>query len=260
MVSLSVVIITYNEEKNISRCIDSARPVADEIVVLDSYSTDRTEAIVRESGGRFCQQAFTGYGAQKNAATALATHNYVLFLDADELLSPALQESIRAEKEKGFPSDGYTMNRLNNYCGRWIRHGSWYPDKKVRLLNRQKGAWSLDIVHESLVPDAQARISHLRGDLLHYTYFNAGEHMEKNNKYSTLSARLLFQKGRRSSGYKIALSPFWAFFTSYFLRAGFLDGLYGFVIAINIAHLTFLKYIKLYQLQQGAAGGSADRQ
>jgi glycosyltransferase involved in cell wall biosynthesis len=256
MVSLSVVIITYNEEKNISRCIDSAKAVADEIVVLDSYSTDRTEAIVRESGGCFYQQAFTGYGAQKNAATALATHDHILFLDADELLSPALLESIKVEKDKGFPVDGYTMNRLNNYCGRWIRHGSWYPDKKVRLLNRRHGAWSLDIVHESLVPDAQARISHLRGDLLHYTYSNAGEHMEKNNKYSTLSARLLFQKGKRASGTKIVLSPSWAFFTSYFIRGGFLDGLYGFVIAINIAHLTFLKYIKLYQLQREASSAT----
>jgi len=250
MASLSVVIITHNEEKNISRCIGSARAVADEIVVLDSFSTDRTEALVRQEGGCFYQQAFTGYGDQKNAATALATHDHILFLDADELLSPALLASIRTAKEEGFPYDGYTMNRLNNYCGKWIRHGSWYPDKKVRIIHRQKGAWTLDIVHETLAPHPGARISHLKGDLLHYTYANFEEHMDKNNRYSTLSARLMFNNGRRSSHAKIIFRPFWAFFTSYFLRGGLLDGLYGFIIAVNISHLTFLKYIKLYLIQR----------
>lgn len=250
MVLLSVVIITYNEEKNIGRCIDSVQGVADEIIVLDSFSTDRTVAIVKESGAILHQQAFAGYGAQKNAGMALAAHTYILFLDADEYLSAALRNSILAEKQKGFAYDAYSMNRLNNYCGQWIRHGSWYPDKKIRIIDRQKGLWSLDIVHETLAPSAEARINHLKGDLLHHTYSNFDEHIDKNNRYSRLSAQLLYQKGKRARGFKIIFNPFWAFFTSYFLRAGFLDGFYGFVIAINIAHLTFLKYIKLYQLQQ----------
>jgi len=250
MVYLSVVIITYNEEKNIGRCLQSVKPVADEIVVLDSYSTDRTAELVRQAGGVLHQRKFTGYGDQKNAATALASHDYILFLDADELLSDRLCENILQEKAKGFPQDGYVMNRLNNYCGRWIRHGSWYPDRKIRILNRQRGAWSLDIVHESLVPAEGARISHLKGDLLHYTYSNVGEHVDKNNRYSDLSARLLYEKGKRVGWIKIVFNPFWAFFTSYFIRAGFLDGFYGFVIAVNIGHLTFLKYSKLYHWQQ----------
>jgi glycosyltransferase involved in cell wall biosynthesis len=250
MIALSVVIITYNEEKNIERCMDSVKAVADEIVVLDSFSTDQTAAIVKESGANLHQQVFTGYGAQKNAGMALAAHEYILFLDADEFLSKELCNSIQQEKEKGFSHDGYSMNRLNNYCGQWIRHGSWYPDKKIRIIHRDKGCWNLDIVHETLMPADNADIHHLKGDLLHNTYSNFDEHIEKNNRYSSLSALLLFQKGKRTQGFKIVFNPFWAFFTSYVLRAGFLDGFYGFVIAINIAHLTFLKYIKLYQLQR----------
>ncbi|HEY4154458.1 MAG TPA: glycosyltransferase family 2 protein [Puia sp.] len=250
MEKLSVVIISFNEEKNIDRCLRSVKGIADEIVVLDSFSSDRTGAIVKEFGGHFYQQAFTGYGAQKNAASALATHDHILFLDADEFLSEALAGQILREKDGGFPYDGYSMNRLNNYCGRWIRHGSWYPDKKLRILHRQKGAWSLDIVHESLIPDTGARISHLPGDLLHYAYSSIEEHTEKNNRYSTLSALLLYGKGKRTRRSRILLNPFWAFIQSYLLRSGFLDGFFGLTIAIQIAHLTFLKHVKLYQLQK----------
>ena len=254
MTPLSVVVITYNEEKNIGRCIASVNAVADEVVVLDSFSTDRTAAIVKEMGGKLFQQAFPGYGAQKNAAARLATHTHVLFLDADEFLSDELCNSILQEKRKGFSGDGFTMNRLNNYCGQWIRHGSWYPDRKLRIIDRQKGNWNNDIVHESLVLEENARILHLKGDLLHNTYSNFDAHVEKNNRYSKLSAQLLFQKGKRTNAFKIVLNPFWAFFTSYIMRAGFLDGFYGYVIAVNIAHLTFLKYSKLYQLQRRRKG------
>jgi glycosyltransferase involved in cell wall biosynthesis len=230
--------------------MQSVMSVADEIVVLDSFSTDKTAEIVRNSGGRLHQRAFTGYGSQKNAAAVLASHDHVLFLDADELLSEELCSSILREKNQGFPQDGYLMNRLNNYCGQWIRHGSWYPDRKLRMANRKKSAWSLDIVHESLVPDKDARIGLLTGDLLHYTYSNFDDHADKNNKYSRLSAQLLFERGKKVSWFKVVINPFWAFLTSYFLRAGFLDGFNGFVIAIQIGHLTFLKYIKLHRLRQ----------
>jgi len=253
MEKLSIVIISFNEEQHIARCIRSADPIADEVLVLDSFSTDGTASVVRSLGGRFFQQAFTGYGAQKNAAAVLAQYDYILFLDADELLSGELCQEISEEKNRGFPFDGYSMNRLNNYCGRWIRHGSWYPDKKIRLVNRKKAAWSLDIVHESLVPEEAARIHHLPGNLLHYTYSNLAEHAERNNKYSTLSARLLYEKGKKTRVWKIMLNPFWAFIQSYWLRAGFMDGFAGLVIAVQIAHLTFLKHAKLYQLQKTQA-------
>lgn len=228
--------------------MDSVSLVADEIVVMDSFSTDRTALIVEQKGGRLFRQPFEGYGAQRNAATVLAMHDYVLFLDADEFLGEDLNTSILAEKKRGFPSDGYLMNRLNNYCGQWIRHGSWYPDRKLRLINRKQGAWNLDLVHESIILHRDARIGLLNGDLLHITYADFHEHAEKNNRYSDLSALQLFNKGRRPNPFNIVFNPFWAFFSSYFLRAGFLDGIYGFIIAVNIAHLTFMKYTKLYQL------------
>jgi len=232
------------------RCMHSVKSIADEIIVLDSFSTDRTGEIVNEVGGKFYQRAFTGYGDQKNTAVTYASHAFILFLDADEFLSPELCAAISEQKAKEFPFDGYTMNRLNNYCGKWIRHGSWYPDKKLRLVHREKAVWNLDLVHESLEMQEGSRIHHLHGDLLHYTYSNFDEHVEKNIKYSWLSAQLLYKRGKRVKAVKAFINPFWAFFTSYFLRAGFLDGFYGFVIAVNIAHLTFLKYTKLYQLQQ----------
>jgi len=250
MISLAVVIITFNEEKNIMRCMQSVKSIADEIIVVDSFSTDRTGEIVNAAGGKFHLRTFEGYGDQKNAAAAFSSFDHILFLDADEFLSPELSASIAEQKANGFPFDGYTMNRLNNYCGKWIRHGSWYPDKKLRLAHRKKAVWNLDLVHESLEMQESSRIHHLHGDLLHYTYSNFDEHVEKNIKYSWLSAQLLYNRGKRVKAIKAFINPFWAFFTSYFLRAGFLDGFYGFVIAVNIAHLTFLKYTKLYQLQQ----------
>ena len=249
MQTLSVVIITLNEEENIGRCMDSVQEIADEIIVLDSFSNDDTEKIIKQKGGKFYQQTFAGYGAQKNAASLLATHDYILFLDADEFLSDALRSNIKIQKEYEFAFDGFTMNRLNNYCGQWIRHGSWYPDTKLRIINRKKGYWSNHLVHEFIIMDQQPTLFHLKGDLLHYAYDSIEEHITKNNSYSQLSAQLLLQKGRRSNRFTIIFNPFWAFVHSYFIRLGFLDGFNGFIIAINLAHLTFLKYIKLFQLQ-----------
>ncbi len=250
MQTLSVVIITYNEAHNIGRCIDSVKSIADEVIVLDSYSTDDTPNIARRMGALLHQQAFAGYGAQKNAASALCANNYILFLDADEFLSETLCAAIKMQKEKTFAFDGYTMNRLNNYCGQWIRHGSWYPDRKLRIIDRQKGYWSTDLVHEFIIMEGQPILFHLKGDLLHYAYRSVEEHKTKNNSYSQLSAQLLMQKGRRSNRFNIIFNPFWAFIHSYIVRLGFLDGYYGYIIAINLAHLTFLKYTKLYQLQR----------
>jgi glycosyltransferase involved in cell wall biosynthesis len=254
MESLSVIIITHNEEKNIGRCLESAGKIADEIIVMDSFSTDRTAAIVTEMGHTLKQQTFRGYGAQKNDAKSLASFNFILFLDADESLSEKLQNNILSEKQNGFSFDGYTMNRLNNYCGQWIRHGSWYPDKKLRLIHRSKGAWNDDLVHESIEMQSNSRIFHFEGPLLHQAYSSVSEQIHKNNRYSGLSARLLLRKGKRSSLFKIICSPFWAFVNGYFIRLGLLDGFYGFIIAINVAHLSFLKHVKLYLLQKDRNG------
>jgi glycosyltransferase involved in cell wall biosynthesis len=250
MAGLSIIVITLNEEKKIARCLGSVKPIADEIIVMDSYSTDGTREIAEEMGVRFYQRPFQGYGDQRNAAMELATQDYVFFIDADEFLSETLRNSIEKEKKRGFSGDGYTMNRLNNYCGKWIRNGSWYPDQKLRIIDRHKGTWNNNIVHEDLVMEDGVRIYHLKGNLLHQAYSNFDDHIEKNNRYSKLSAQWLFDRGKRGQGYKMVINPFWAFIKSYVLMLGFLDGFYGFVIAINIAHLTFLKYTKLYQLQQ----------
>lgn len=250
MESLSVVIITYNEERNIARCLDCAGKIADEIIVMDSFSSDRTAGIVRERGFVIKQQTFRGYGAQKNDAASLASFNHVLFLDADEFLSEELQLNIKNEKQNGFPFDGYTMNRLNNYCGQWIRHGSWYPDRKLRLINRLKGYWNDNLVHESIVMQDNSRIFHFEGPLMHHAYSSIGEHIQKNNLYSQLSAELLLQKGKQSNLFKIICNPIWAFVSGYFIKMGFLDGFLGLVIAVNVAHLTFLKHVRLYLLQR----------
>jgi glycosyltransferase involved in cell wall biosynthesis len=250
MQSLTVIIITYNEEKNIGRCLDSAQSIADEIIVMDSFSTDQTAQIVLAKGFQLKQQDFKGYGEQKNDAAKIAASNHVLFLDADEFLSESLQLNIISEKQLGFRADGYTMNRLNNYCGQWIRHGSWYPDKKLRLIDRTKGYWNNQLVHESIIMQENSKIIHFQGQLLHQAYCSIEEHIQKNNRYSQLSAELLLNNGRRSNLFKIIFNPFWAFLSGYLIKLGFLDGFFGFVIAINVAHLTFLKHLKLYLLQR----------
>ena len=174
----------------------------------------------------------------------------VLSLDADEALSKPLVEAILAAK-KSDGIDAYSMNRCTNYCGKYIRHGSWYPDRKVRLFNRKMAKWKNSAIHEKVEVFPEARIKHLDGDILHYSFNNITEHVAQNNKFSTISAQTLFATGKRTSLFKVIVNPLWAFFHSYFLRLGFLDGWLGFIIAINIAHLTFLKHAKLMTLQAG---------
>jgi glycosyltransferase involved in cell wall biosynthesis len=254
MEKLSVVIITFNEEGNIGRCIDSVRSVADEVLVLDSLSTDRTVIVARERGALVHQQPFAGYTEQKNRALDLATYPLVLSLDADEAIDERLAASILAVKEMPASSraPGYTMNRCTNYCGRFIRHGSWYPDRKLRLFGRSEARWAGVKIHENVEFLQTGRAAgHLKGDILHYSYDALEEHITQNNRFSTLSAEAYQASGKRSSWAKMLFNPGWAFFQGYILRAGFLDGFYGLVIAGGIAHLTFMKYYKLYALNRG---------
>lgn len=247
---LSVAIITLNEEKNISRCLSSIQGIADEIVILDSFSTDRTGEIALQFGARFIQQKFAGYIQQKNLALQKTTHNNVLLLDADETLSEELKSSILKEKEQDFSVDAYRMNRCTNYCGKFIRHGLWYPDRKVRLIKKQIGEWGGVNPHDKIVLHDGIKIKQLPGDILHYSFNSIDEHVAQNNKFSSISAEALFQRGKRTNWFKIIFNPAWAFINGYFLRLGFLDGFYGFVIARNVSHLTFLKHSKLYQKQK----------
>jgi glycosyltransferase involved in cell wall biosynthesis len=250
MAMLSVVIITFNEEANIGRCIDSVQDIADEIIVLDSFSTDKTVEIAKSKNATVHQQSFAGYIEQKNCALQLARYPYVLSLDADEAVDQQLIVSI-AEEKKEFSAQAYTMNRCSSYCGKFIRHGLWYPDKKLRLFNKSIAAWGGTNPHDKIVMAAPAQTKHLKGDLYHYSYNTIEEHIQQNNRFSTISARSMYEKGKRTNWFRILFNPLWNFILGYFLRLGFLDGSFGYIIAINTAHLTFLKHVKLYQLQKG---------
>ncbi|MFN6117131.1 MAG: glycosyltransferase family 2 protein [Flavobacteriales bacterium] len=245
---LSVVIITFNEERNLARCLASVRDVADDIVVLDSFSTDRTEAIASEHGARFIQHAFDGHIEQKNRAITHAKHPFVLSLDADEALDEVLAHAIR--KAKGEEAHGYTMNRLTNYCGTWVRHGGWYPDVKLRLWDSRKGRWTGLNPHDRYELEAGSVIKHLPGDLLHYSYYTLNDHLKQVNYFTDIMARELHGKGRNASYVKLLLSPLAKFIGDYVFRGGFRDGWHGFVIAMISAHATFLKYAKLRELNR----------
>lgn len=249
MKSLSAVIITWNEEDNIGRCIDSLRHVADEIIVLDSYSSDNTIAIARQKGAIVKQDKFSGYKQQKNKALQLATHDYVLSLDADEVLSRKLIDSIlKAKKE--FKHKAYFMNRYNNYCGRFIKHGLWYPNQKLRLFDKRIASWGGMNPHDKIELSENNVARFLEGDIVHYAYNTIDEHLRRNEELSTIAARSLFEAGKKKHWSKIFLSPIWSFFNGYFLRLGFLDGYFGFVIAIQTASQSYLKYQKLRRLQK----------
>lgn len=247
---ISVVVITYNEERNIRRCLESVKGIADEMVVVDSGSQDRTIEICKETGARVIHQPFLGYVEQKNFALRQAKNDWVLSLDADEALTSALEQSILSVSDPK-QADGYSMNRLTNYCGKWIRHGGWYPDRKIRFFNRHTGQWTGINGHDSYTPFRKTSVLHLKGDILHYSYPSLSHHLQKINEYSTMGAMAMYEDGKRSSILKILIKPVARFFRHYILKAGFLDGLMGYTIAVNTAHASFLKYLRLYYLQKG---------
>jgi glycosyltransferase involved in cell wall biosynthesis len=249
MNKLSVVIITFNESKNIARCIDSVQQVADEVMILDSYSTDDTVKIAEERGAVIHQQTFNGYIQQKNRAIQLATNNLVLSLDADETLSAELIQSIAIAKTIT-EFRAFSMNRCNIYCGHAIRHGLWYPDKKLRLFDRRIGYFGGMNPHDKIILTKPVDVLHLKGDLLHYTYQSIEEYLERNEEVSTVAAQSLFESGKKIHWSKIFLSPVWAFINGYFLKLGFIDGTNGLVIATHTAHQCYRKYYKLKQLQK----------
>jgi glycosyltransferase involved in cell wall biosynthesis len=248
MKKLSVTVITFNEQKHIDRCLRSVRRVADEIVVVDSLSTDKTKEICLSHSVVFIEQPFLGYVEQKNFALSKASFEHVLSLDADEALSEELIVSVQQEKEKEFPADGYTMNRYNFYCGKWIRHGTYYPDRKLRLLDLKKGKWGGQNPHDKIIMTEGATIKHLKGDLLHYTYQTIGQHAKQMERFSTIAAKALYDRGKKPSYLKMLINPAWAFIKGYIIKLGFLDGVEGFRIARYTARQSYLKYLKLMHL------------
>lgn len=244
MKKLSVVIISYNEEKNIGRCLDSVADVADEILVVDSFSTDKTEEICKAKGVRFLQHAFLGHIEQKNYAASQALYDQVLSLDADEALSSKLSREI-ANIKKNWEADGYYMNRLTWYCGTWIRHCGWYPDKKLRLWNRKKGKWEGTNPHDRYELQNGSEIGFLKGAILHYSFYSIHEHVNQVNYFTNIASEALFKKGKSVTLLHLIVSPIFKFFRDYFLKAGFLDGYYGFVVCVISSYASFLKYAKL---------------
>lgn len=246
---ITAVIITKNEERNIGRCLESLQGVADEVVVVDSGSTDQTETICREHGARFVHHDWEGYSAQKNYANSLATHPWLLSIDADESLSPTLRESLLKVKAEGLDRGAvYGFNRLTNYCGHWIRHCGWYPDRCTRLWHKGMASWD-GIIHETLTYSRQPTHVHLAGDLLHYSYYSVADHLQRMTKYAPLTAQKAFDAGQHCSLLGVILRPMWTFFRTYFFKRGFLDGSAGYTVSRMSSYNTFLKYTILRELQ-----------
>ena len=246
---ISATVITFNEEQDLAAAVESLS-WADEIIVVDSQSTDRTVEIARQFTDRIFINSWPGYAAQKNFAAEQASHDWIFNLDADERVSPELRKQIEDLKKAGDPRvTGFQMPRHTFYLGRWIRHSGWYPDFKLRLYNRKLGRWRGDYVHESVESDGQ--VERLTGSILHYTVRNASDHHLRVDRYTTLAAQEMAEQGKHATTLSLLWSPLVAFIRAYVFRRGFLDGIPGLAIAFFAAHYAFLKGIKLWEKQKG---------
>lgn len=246
MNKISAVIITFNEERNIARCLDSLKGIADEVLVLDSFSTDKTEDICRQKGAVFIKHQWLGYAGSKNIANEKASNEWILSIDADEALSHELSLSILKIKNQ-LSDKFYSFNRLTNYCGTWIRHSGWYPDRKIRIFNKKRAHWE-GLLHEKLIFSGKITVEQLEGDLFHYSYYTIEDHKKQIDKYSSLAANELKENGKSAGLIKEYLLPVVKFIETYLLKKGFLDGRAGFKISVMTATATRLKYQKLKKL------------
>lgn len=255
---ITAAIITFNENKNIAAAIDSVR-WADEVLVVDSESTDDTREIAESLGARVIVNKWPGFSAQKQLAADSASNDWIFSLDADERVTERLRSEIDAIKAVQSNADGYRVPRLPIYMGREIRHGGWYPDRQLRFFDRRKGRWKDVVVHESVAMEKDAVVGELEGELLHYSVAGPAEHNRMiAQRYAPLAAQQMFKDGRRSSPLKAVASGWLAFISAYIIKAGFLDGFPGFCIAYLSAHHTLLKHLLLCELQKGSGESSAD--
>jgi len=245
-VKLTVTVITRNEAAHIADCLGSVA-WADEIVVVDSHSTDGTAAIAGRHGARVEIREWPGYGAQKNYAAGLASHDWVLSVDADERVTPELAREIRQTLEREPASRGYRIPRVTRYLGRWIRSTDWYPDYQLRLYDRRAGRWNDRRVHESV--ELQGTPGMLRQELQHHAYRDISHHLSTIDRYTTLAAEQAFADGRRTNPLLAVVHAKLAFLRNYLLRAGIKDGATGFVVSILNSYYVFLKLAKLWELQ-----------
>lgn len=249
---LSVVIITKNEARNIARCLDTAIPVADEILVVDSFSTDNTIEICTQYKIRFVQTQWQGYAQTKNYANSLAQYDWILSLDADEVLDKSLQDSILAEKSNSFPVEGYSIRRLPYYCGKPIYYSNWNPDVKVRLFNRTKAQWQGAFIHETIVFSKPLKPALLSGLCHHFTMHSIEDHLNTINRFTTLQALERIKQNQKTTWIDFTIKPLFEFFKSYWIKKGFLDGRYGLIISMMNAYSRFLRAAKVYQLRNSS--------
>lgn len=254
--NITATIITFNEADNIRAACESVA-WTDEILVVDSESTDATREIALDCGARVINRAWPGFAAQKQFAADEASHTWILSLDADERVTDELRESITKLKQadEGILADGYRLPRRSCYMGRWIRGGGWYPDHQLRFYRKSRGRWEGAYIHESVKLSEDARIETLKGDLLHYTARDAAYHHRMiGERYAPLAARQMYEQGRRTSALDIAAAAPSAFLRSYLLKGGFRDGLAGLAIASFAAHHAFLKRLMLWEMQTVGGG------
>ena len=247
MIKLSAVIISFNEERDIGKCLESLMGVADEVLVLDSFSTDMTEAICRKSGVRFEQHAFDGYVSQKNRALHLASFDHILSLDADEALSAEARQEVIAAK-KTWNHDGYLFNRKNNFCGHWMRYTTWYPDRKLRLFDRRLAEWTGIDPHDYIRMKPGSKVARLKGELLHWPVRTIEEQKLKVEQFARISAKYYFDRGIKSGMGSAALHSVWRWLREYYFNFGFLDGKAGWQVARFSALYVWRKYYYLRQL------------
>ena len=248
-VKLSGVVITFNEEDKIKQCIESLENVCDEILVVDSFSTDKTKEICLSKNVTFVTNKFKGHIEQKNYAKSLAKFDHIISLDADELLDTEAQKSILKIKENWI-EDGYSFNRLNNFCGKWIKYGSWYPDLKLRLWDRRTGSWGGINPHDEFIHSKPTGSFVLNGYILHYTADSKEQYQKQMIYFSDIAAKAYFEKNKKSSFFKILLNPLFRFLRDYLLKLGFLDGVAGFQVCKATAYGTYLKYAQLKKLNR----------
>lgn len=246
---ISAIIITKNEESNIERCLRSLS-FAEDILVVDSGSQDKTCQIAEKMGARVLHREWSGFGPQKRWATEQAKYDWVISLDADEEVSPELEKEIQQKFMELDPTIGYQLPRKSFFLGKWIEHGGWYPDRQLRLYNRLHSQWPESQIHER-VQVRGGKIENLQSDLRHYVFKNISEQVETNNRYSSLLAVSDYQQGKRFSCFKVLTKPCFKFFECYFLKLGILDGFPGFIIAKNAAYSIFLRQVKLWEIGKG---------
>ncbi len=247
---ISTILITYNAEATLEQCLKSVAPISDEIIVVDSLSTDATLSIAKQFTNRVYSQEWQGYSRQKEIAIEKTNNSWILWIDSDEVLSPQLAKAIES---LSFEQDGYYLNRKSSYLGKWIHHCGWHPDYILRLFNRDKAKLSGDQIHEKvLVSGSTGQVS---GILYHYSYRNMAHHLAKMNTFTTLVAQQMYARKKPVSPFFIIGRPLFHFTKVYFFKGGLLDGFTGLIVCLLSGHYVFLKYCKLFELYR--TGGEA---